>query len=398
MFRVLLVDDEPSIRLTMTEFLKRAGYAVIAAPDFESGSLVGNESIDVAIVDINLPGRNGIELLRRINLREPYVPVIMVTGEPSLSAFPEIVRAGAYDFIAKPVVKDVLLKAVERAAEKKRLSDERRRFEAEIKQHAEALESRIALRTADLVAAHDLLAQTEKIAALGRVSAQVAHEVRNPLAGLLLYSVHLRGKVAGKLNASELDLVDKIIGTVNQLTSITEQILNFARPVKLVLRRVELDSVISGALQLLKSQVTASRVRVRLDLNGPSPIAMIDEASLQAALLNLLLNAVQAMPEGGELNISRDTLGETLRVVISDTGSGMSAEQVARIFEPFQSTKSRGLGLGMPYARKVLQEHQGTIVVDSDLGKGTHVTIELPATEGEVAAEPLTRTSHGGID
>lgn len=379
MFRVLLVDDEPSIRLTMTEFLKRAGYAVVSAADFESAAILGNASIDVAVVDINLPGRSGIELLRKINRDEPYIPVIMITGEPNLSSIPEIVRAGAYDFIAKPVVKDVLLKAVERAAEKKRLSDEKLRLEAEIKQHAEELESRIAERTAELVEAHDRLAHAEKIAALGRVSAQVAHEVRNPLAGLLLYSVHLKDKVSDKLPAGEVQLIDKIIDTINQLTKTTEQILNFARPVQLTRRRIVVDSVIGDVLQLLKSQLQAGGIETKLELGDAAQVGMLDEASIRAALLNLMLNAVQAMPEGGQLTVTCGRVDATLRLVISDSGSGMSEEQLARIYEPFNSTKSRGLGLGMPYARKVVEEHGGTITVESKWGEGTRVTIELPA-------------------
>jgi signal transduction histidine kinase len=378
MFRVLLVDDEPSLRLTMMEFLKRSGYAVAVASDYESAALLGNPSFDVAVVDINLPGRSGIELLHKINRGKPYVPVIMMTGEPNLSAIPEIVRAGAYDFIAKPVVKDALLKAVERAVEKKRLSDEKARLEAEIKQHAEELESRIAQRTAELVEAHDRLAHTEKIAALGRISAQVAHEVRNPLAGLLLYSVHLKDKVSDKFPASEVKVIDKIIDTINQLTKTTEQILNFARPVQLTRRRVVLNNVIRDVLPLLKSQLSAGGIEVNLDFGGGTQEGMLDEASIRAALLNLMLNAVQAMPNGGQLNVSCRTVDTTLCLVISDTGSGMSEEQLARIYEPFNSTKSRGLGLGMPYARKVVEEHGGTIAVESRLDEGTSVRIELP--------------------
>jgi signal transduction histidine kinase len=362
----------------MSEFLKRAGYEVAVAADYESAALLGNPSFDVAVVDINLPGRSGIELLRKINSGEPYVPVIVITGEPNLSTIPEIVRAGAYDFIAKPVVKDVLLKAVERAFEKKRLSDEKERLEAQVKRHAEELESRIAQRTAELVEAHDRLAHTEKIAALGRVSAQVAHEVRNPLAGLLLYSVHLKEKVSDKLPASEVTLIDKIIDTVNQLTKTTEQILNFARPVQLTRRPVVVDSVVRDVLQLLKSQLSAAGIEVKLDLGGVTQTGMLDEASMRSALLNLMLNAVQAMPDGGQLSVTCSTFDGLLSLVISDNGSGMSEAQLARIYEPFNSTKSRGLGLGMPYARKVVEEHGGTITVMSRLGEGTSVTIELP--------------------
>src|SRR4026208_434595 len=133
---VLLVDDEASLRLTMGEFLKRAGYSVFTAGDFDSAAQFRAEDLDVAVIDINLPGKSGVHLLEKLNNAEVYLPVIMITGKPNLSVIPEIVRAGAYDFIPKPIVKDVLLGAVARAAEKKRLTDEKRRLEHERKLHA----------------------------------------------------------------------------------------------------------------------------------------------------------------------------------------------------------------------------------------------------------------------
>lgn len=378
MFRVLVVDDEPSLRLTLTEFLKRAGYEVFAAADFQSAVQLGNASFDVAVIDINLPGRSGIELLQRINSRESYVPVIMITGEPNLSVIPEIVRAGAYDFLAKPILKDVLLKAVGRATEKKLLSEEKHRLELEIKQRAADLEVRVAQRTAELVEAHDRLAHNAKVAALGRVAAQVAHEVRNPLYGLLLYSTHLKDELGGKLTEDQVELFDNMIETINQLTSTTQQILDFARPVKLALRPVDLNSVVSAVLKLLHLQISANGVEVEFDQGDSNPIARIDEACIRAALLNLILNAVESMPTGGTLSITSTTAGETASLVIKDTGSGMSEERVEKIFEPFNSDKTNGLGLGMPYAKKIIEEHGGNIRVESKPGEGTQVWINLP--------------------
>jgi signal transduction histidine kinase len=230
-----------------------------------------------------------------------------------------------------------------------------------------------------LIEAHERLAHNEKIATLGRVAAQVAHEVRNPLAGLLLYSLHLKGKVTGQLADSEIQLVDKIIDTINHLTSTTEQILSFARPVKLALRRVDLNGVVGDVVQLLKSQISANGIDAKLALCDSNLTGMLDEASIRAALLNLVLNAIQAMPDGGQLTITSDTSGGILRLTIDDTGPGIDEEQAKRIFEPFNSTKSRGLGLGMPYARKIIEEHSGMIAVESELGKGTCVRINLPS-------------------
>lgn len=378
MFRVLLVDDEPSLRLTLTEFLRRAGYEVFAAPDFQSALMLRSGSFDVAVIDINLPGRSGIELLQVINSREPYVPVIMITGEPNLSVFPEIVRAGAYDFLAKPVVKEVLLKAVGRASEKKLLSAEKQRLEEEIKQRAADLEVRVAERTAELIEAHDRLAHNGKVAALGRVAAQVAHEVRNPLYGLLLYTTHLKEELAGTLAAEHAEVFDSMIDTINQLNATTEQILDLARPVRLALRPVDLNNVVTAVLKLLQAQISANAVEVKLDQCDSNPTIMLDEGCIRAALLNLFLNAIEAMPTGGTLSIASATNGDTFSLVIKDTGSGMTEERIKKIFEPFNSDKTGGLGLGMPYAKKIVEEHGGQITVESKLGEGTRVSINLP--------------------
>ena len=380
MSKVLLVDDEPSIRLTMGEFLKRAGYAVITAGDYESAVVHPAQELDVAVIDINLPGKNGIQLLQKIHDAEIYVPVIMITGEPNLSVIPEIVRSGAYDFIAKPIVKDVLLNAVGRAAEKKRLIDEKRRLEDEIKRHTEELEMRVAERTSELVETHKRLVNQERIAALGRAAAQVAHEVKNPLAGLLLYALHLKSKTTN-LPESETYLIDKIVETINHLNSRVEQILSFARPVSLKLHSVDLNEIVNGVLELLRPQLTANKVEVSLSLDQQEGFGMFDESSIRGALMNIMLNSIEAMPEGGTLSIATSCTSDSLQLEIADTGRGINEDDVKKIFEPFYTTKAQGLGLGMPYARKIIEQHNGMISLDSQPGKGTTINIALPVGE-----------------
>jgi PAS domain S-box-containing protein len=504
---VLLVDDEPSMRWTMAEFLRRGGYEPLTAADCEGAlAALGDEEIDAAVVDLVLPGRSGLELLRALSGREPYVPVVMITGEPHPSQVAEIVRAGAYDFIPKPILKDALLKAVSRAVERKRLVDEKGRLEREIKRHAEGLEVRVAERTAELAEAHSFLnlvldssteyaivatdtagritlfnrgaermfgyeaagvlgrepcafavpredeeqarrvfgegeaggrpvevrfrrecgetfvasvavtpirrqggevigrlgvvkdltaereaaerlrrmqerlAHQEKIAALGRAAAQVAHEVKNPLAGLLLYSMHLRGKAEGKLSEGELAVIDKIVNTINHLTATVNQVLDYARPISHRPRPADLNAVLADVLQLLRPQMEAGRIEPRLELDPDCRRVALDEASVRSALINLVLNAVQAMPGGGTLTVRTKAGGGggATRVEISDTGVGMSDEQVRNIFEPFYTTKSQGLGLGMSYAQKVVEQHGGSVSIESSPGAGTTVRVELP--------------------
>lgn len=380
---LLLVDDEPSIRLTMGEFLKRAGYSVLTAADYDSAAVHNAEDLDVAVIDINLPGRTGIHLLQKLTSAETYLPVIMITGEPNLSLLPEIVRSGAYDFIAKPITKDVLLNAVGRAAEKKRLTDEKRLLEQEIKRYAEELETRVAERTAELEETHKRLVAQERIAALGRAAAQVAHEVKNPLAGLLLYALHLKSK-ATRFSESEASLIDKIVNTINHLNSRVEQILGFARPVSLTLRSGDVNEIVTDVLDLVRPQLTASNVDVRLSLARQPAYAMVDGSSLRGALINLMLNAIEAMPDGGVLSIAVDHTEEMLRLEIVDTGRGIPEEEAKKIFEPFYTTKEQGLGLGMPYAKKIIDQHGGTISFSSQPGAGTRVSIALPLGQKEV--------------
>ena len=381
---VLLVDDEASLRLTMGEFLKRAGYSVFTAADYDSAAVYKAEDLDVAVIDINLPGKSGIQLLQQLCSADVYLPIIMITGEPNLSVMPDIVRAGAYDFIAKPIVKDVLLKAVARAAEKKRLTDEKRRLEHEIKLYAEELEKRVAERTAELVETHNRLVTQERIAALGRAAAQVAHEVKNPLAGLLLYSLHLKSK-SDNFSESQTYLVDKIVETINHLNSRVEQILGFAGPVNLDLQAGNLNEIVNDILELLRPQLTAKKIEVRLSPANPAAYAIVDESSIRGALMNLILNAIEASPERGVLSISSERIDQSLRLLITDAGPGIDEEKATKIFEPFYTTKAGGLGLGMPYARKIIEQHGGTISLNSRPGEGTTISVVLPAARKESA-------------
>jgi signal transduction histidine kinase len=369
----------------MGEFLKRAGYSVLTAADYDSAVVHKPEDLDVAVIDINLGGKNGIQLLQEICSADIYVPVIMITGEPNLSVMPEIVRAGAYDFIAKPIVKDVLLNAVGRAAEKKRLSDEKRRLEQEIKRYAEELETRVQERTAELVETHKRLVTQERIAALGRAAAQVAHEVKNPLAGLLLYSLHLKN-TATNLSPAEVSLVDKIVDTINHLNSRVEQILGFARPVNLTLRSGNLNEMVNAVLELLRPQLSANNVEVQFSLDQQA-YGMLDDASIRGALMNIVLNAIEAMREGGTLSVVTRQAGEAVQLEISDTGGGIGEEEAKKIFEPFYTTKAQGLGLGMPYAKRIIEQHGGTVSVNSRLGEGTTISIALPAAQQEASAD-----------
>jgi PAS domain S-box-containing protein len=223
------------------------------------------------------------------------------------------------------------------------------------------------------------LFHNEKISALGRVAAQVAHEVKNPLTGLLLYAMHLKKKLSARPVEGELVLCDRIINSVNHLVGTTEQILSFARPVTLAPRPVDLNQVVKKVLELLQPQLASNHIEEHLDLPDKEVVAVLDESSLTSVLINLTLNSIQSMPGGGRLTVKTGRSNGTSQLTIADTGCGMTAEQVEKVFEPFYTTKSQGLGLGMSYAKKVIEQHRGAIHIESRQDEGTQITIELPA-------------------
>jgi signal transduction histidine kinase len=129
---------------------------------------------------------------------------------------------------------------------------------------------------------------------------------------------------------------------------------------------------------LLQPKISANRVETVIELEPEGVCCLFDEALLYSALTNLILNAIEAMPEGGTLKLETKKSDCLARITIIDSGDGMTQEQVKKAFEPFQSTKAKGLGLGLPSALKIIEQHQGIIKIDSSAGKGTEIIVELP--------------------
>jgi signal transduction histidine kinase len=146
----------------------------------------------------------------------------------------------------------------------------------------------------------------------------------------------------------------------------------------------DLNKIVADILELLRPQLEANQVEVRLSIGEQATHIMLDETSMRGALMNLLLNAIEAMPNGGMLSIAVNQSDEMLQLEIADTGHGIAEDEVKKIFEPFFTTKEQGLGLGMPYAKKIIDQHGGKISISSELGKGTRISIVLPTVQKEV--------------
>jgi signal transduction histidine kinase len=218
------------------------------------------------------------------------------------------------------------------------------------------------------------------LAALGRMATQVAHELKNPLAGLRLYARHLENRLERVGEAEGTTLARKISSTVDHLASVVSEITAFGRPPELHRAATALPPLLDECISLAQARCPAEGVEVVRDYDEACPAAPLDARELRKAFLNLVINAVEALDGRGRVTVSTRYAPERDMIVvgIDDTGAGMSDETLSRVFDLFFTTKPDGTGLGMAIARSVVDLHGGELSIDSSPGQGTRVRVRLP--------------------
>lgn len=229
---------------------------------------------------------------------------------------------------------------------------------------------------------YDQLAlHTEKLSALGRMAAGIAHEINNPLAGILLFSSRMRKKVTeGGLIKDGLDI---IIQETQRCKGIIQDLLEFSRDKEPEKAATSINDIIEKALSILENEFHLHHITVEKDLSGDMPPVLLDVNLMQQVFVNLFINAVESIQKNGVIRIRSNVnrKGEVVRVEVEDSGSGIPPDDVAKIFEPFFSTKNNGTGLGLAVSYGIVKKHRGNIQVSSRLGEGTLFTVEIPLSE-----------------
>lgn len=223
--------------------------------------------------------------------------------------------------------------------------------------------------------------QKEKLAAVGILAAGVAHEVRNPLSSIKGYATYFSSlfdrqsdnKKAANIMAEEVDRVNRVIS----------ELLEFARPIQLELKKTRIFELVDKALRLIKYEADPADIKIISSVEPNLPEVEVDKDRLTQVLLNIFINAIQAMPSGGTLTVNVKTMENRLQFEISDTGRGISAEDQANIFNPYFTTKKRGTGLGLAIAFKIIESHGGTITIESLKNKGTTFVISIPLEQNK---------------
>jgi signal transduction histidine kinase len=207
--------------------------------------------------------------------------------------------------------------------------------------------------------------------------AGIAHEVRNPLGGIELFAGILREEIhEGDERRAHVQRIER---ELTHLKAVVSDFLEFARRPKVELRPLDLEPMLTEVRDLAAADGEKAGVEVALDLTPPAR-ALADATQLRRAILNLCRNAVQATPPGGRVTLAASPTGEArLRIRVTDTGKGIAPDQVEQIFTPFFTTKEKGTGLGLAFVREIVGDHGGTLVVESEVGKGSTFTVELRA-------------------
>jgi signal transduction histidine kinase/putative methionine-R-sulfoxide reductase with GAF domain len=301
----------------------------------------------------------------------------------SLVAIPLLVKEKALGAIAADFIdpnKNITKEALESVmafAQQAGLAIHNAFMYQELKTFSQQMEEKIQKTTADLKKTEAQLIRSEKLAALGQLAAGIAHEIRNPLTSIniLIHSM-TKNLPSGDSHKEDLKVIEEEIHRMNE---ILDQFLQFAKPATPLLEKADVFSIFEETLQLLRPHIEKQLIVVEKEFQ-PLPIILMDREQMKQVFLNLLLNAIQAMPGGGHLTLrgrnSED--GQWIHISVQDSGIGISSENINKLFDPFFSTKEGGIGLGLSITHRIIDQHHGKIEVESAPGKGTLFTIWLP--------------------
>ena len=362
---ILVVSHHEPDRTELAGWLRRAGYGVrVAASGSEALEAADAEAAAVVIADAKLPDLDGAALAVRLVAGHPDAVLVLLCAEPSVETTVALMKEGAFHILGKPVQADQIKVVVGKGVEQWRLSRGNR----------------------DLKERLDL---TEKLAMIGRLASGVAHELNNPLDGVRRYVRLTQEGLADE--ADDLtEYLERAMSGLGRMAGIVRQLLTFSRNVVLENEEENLRGLLDEVVRTLNPSGSAGAAVL---LENPYVDLRVPKAFFQV-FVNLVKNALDAVESQASRGVVKVTVrrkDDTIEVLVSDSGSGIEEEDLRRVFEPFFTTKEvgRGTGLGLPISARIVERCGGTISIESEPGKGTTVTVALPASVASGMVQPV---------
>ncbi len=382
--KILIIDDEKIILELVSMILHNRGFEVLTAENGVVGlSLVRQEKPDLVLLDYMMPAMDGMTALKQIRKYFPQTYVIMFTGKGNEAIAVELMKAGAADYVLKPFNNQDLVERIQHVLRLRRsellnqeLQEERERLLHQIEEWNRELESRVAEKTRELELAHAEIVQGEKLVTLGHLSAGMAHEIRNPLNSIGLFTQILKSGLAGDLEKE--NYTEKILKEIERIDDILIKVLATSKRPRYDLQMICVTDVIGQVLGKLTPQLQAQAIKVEIDFRTNPPPFLADASEIDQIFSNLFANSLHAMPQGGRLGILVRHDTREITIEVSDSGNGIAAENLPKIFEPFFTTKVKGTGFGLSVVLRIVKTYHGRISVESTPGEGATFRIRLP--------------------
>ncbi len=399
--RVMVVDDESSNVRLLERILQMFGceHVRTTTDSREAVALYLEMQPDIILLDLHMPHLDGfgvMEQLGKLLAPDSYVPILVLTADITMDTKRRALASGAKDLVTKPIDHSEVILRIKNLLENRFLH-------LELQRQNEMLEEQVRQRTAqveetlcELRAAQERQVRQERLSALGMMSSGIAHDFNNALTMVLGYSELLLPYLQEHAPKKERDFMHNVISAAQDATHVVARLKEFYRPNggNEIRVAVNVNDVVTQTISLTapkwSSQKLADGVQVRVisELQEEVPPVRASAAELREALTNLIFNAVDAMPEGGQISIRTFSIDEEVFLTVTDEGIGMTDEERERCLEPFFSTKGdRGTGLGLAVVYGIIQRHGGTIEIASQKFRGTTFSIRLPATVAEATAE-----------
>ncbi len=369
--RLLLVDDETHFRSPLRKRLEKRGFSVLEAGNGrECQTIMRTEAVDAVVLDVKMPGMNGIEVLEWIRENYAQTEVVLLTGHACAADGVEGIKKGAFDYLTKPVELDHLVQKINQALEKQKRQKEKKQ-EAEFKARME-----------------QQMVATERLASLGTLSTGIAHEIDNPLAIIRECAAYLR-LLINKVDKDTLprktdfeNAINKIETAIDRARRITHQLLGFVRQPETVFTETDLKVLVDETIGFISKEAKNNNIEIKQDTDRANGVIWSDPYAIRQVLINLITNALGAVEPGGSITVSiKDT--DCLAVIsVEDTGHGIPKENLEKIFEPFFTTKppGKGTGLGLYVTSGIVERLGGKIDVSSRVGQGSVFQVTLPRT------------------